>query len=295
MQFRRRLPSLTALIMLEAVLRRKSFTAAAGELGVTQAAVSRQIALLEDEVGVPMFIRKHRAIEPTAACEALGASLAQSFVNIAETIDAIKVSAKDVVTIGATVAFSTFWLLPRLADFRSQNPGIQIRVVSQDSRINLDDGDIDIAIRYGVPPFNDGTSIASRDDEIMLVCSPNYLKRRSPGPLAVTDELIETDVEDRSWLSWSNWLASLDVRLEIRPALRFNHYTETVFAARSGQGLALGWGLLVQTFLDDGTLVPFDDTRLPSGARYNVVLPIRSRRTLAIDRAGAWLTAALHA
>ncbi|WP_183795240.1 LysR substrate-binding domain-containing protein [Rhizobium sp. UBA1881] len=295
MQFRRRLPSLTALIMLEAVLRRKSFTAAAGELGVTQAAVSRQIALLEDEVGVPMFIRKHRAIEPTAACEALGASLAQSFVNIAETIDAIKVSAKDVVTIGATVAFSTFWLLPRLADFRSQNPGIQIRVVSQDSRINLDDGDIDIAIRYGVPPFNDGTSIASRDDEIMLVCSPNYLKRRSPGPLAVTDELIETDVEDRSWLSWSNWLASLDVRLEIRPALRFNHYTETVFAARSGQGLALGWGLLVQTFLDDGTLVPFDDTRLPSGARYNVVLPIRSRRTLAIDRAAAWLTAALHA
>jgi len=281
--------------MLEAVLRRKSFTAAAGELGVTQAAVSRQIALLEDEVGVPMFIRKHRAIEPTAACEALGASLAQSFVNIAETIDAIKVSAKDVVTIGATVAFSTFWLLPRLADFRSQNPGIQIRVVSQDSRINLDDGDIDIAIRYGVPPFNDGTSIASRDDEIMLVCSPNYLKRRSPGPLAVTDELIETDVEDRSWLSWSNWLASLDVRLEIRPALRFNHYTETVFAARSGQGLALGWGLLVQTFLDDGTLVPFDDTRLPSGARYNVVLPIRSRRTLAIDRAAAWLTAALHA
>jgi DNA-binding transcriptional LysR family regulator len=286
---------LTALIMLEAVLRRKSFTAAAGELGVTQAAVSRQIALLEDEVGVPMFIRKHRAIEPTAACEALGASLAQSFVNIAETIDAIKVSAKDVVTIGATVAFSTFWLRPRLADFRSQNPGIQIRVVSQDSRINLDDGDIDIAIRYGVPPFNDGTSIASRDDEIMLVCSPNYLKRRSPGPLAVTDELIETDVEDRSWLSWSNWLASLGVRLEIRPALRFNHYTETVFAARSGQGLALGWGLLVQTFLDDGTLVPFDDTRLPSGARYNVVLPIRPRRTLAIDRAAAWLTAALHA
>lgn len=295
MQFRRRLPSLTALIMLEAVLRRKSFTAAAGELGVTQAAVSRQIALLEDELGVPMFIRKHRAIEPTAACEALGASLAQSFVNIAETIDAIKVSTKDVVTIGATVAFSTFWLLSRLADFRSQNPGRQIRVVSQDSRFNLDDGDIDIAIRYGVPPFNDGTSIASRDDEIMLVCSPNYLKRRSPGPLAVTDELIETDVEDRSWLSWSNWLASLDVRLEIRPALRFNHYTETVFAARSGQGLALGWGLLVQTFLDDGTLVPFDDTRLPSGARYNVVLPIRSRRTLAIDRAAAWLTAALHA
>ncbi|NTE53744.1 LysR family transcriptional regulator [Agrobacterium tumefaciens] len=294
MQFRKRLPSLTALIMLEAVLRRRSFTAAAGELGVTQAAVSRQIALLEDELGVPMFIRKHRAIEPTAACEALGASLAQSFVNIAETIDAIKGSAKDVVTIGATVAFSSFWLLPRLADFRAQNPGIHIRVVSQDTRINLDDGDIDIAIRYGVPPFSDGTVIASRDDVLMLVCSPGYLEKRGAGSLAAADELIETDVEDRSWLSWSHWLSSLDLRFEIKPTLRFNHYTETIFAAREGQGLALGWGLLVKTFLDDGTLVPFDDTRMPSGARYNVVLPTKSRRTMATDRAAAWLTAALH-
>jgi LysR family glycine cleavage system transcriptional activator len=294
MQFRKRLPSFTALIMVEAVLRHKSFTAAASELGVTQAAVSRQIALLEDELGVPMFIRKHRAIEPTAACDTLGASLAQSFVNIADTIDAIKGSAKDVVTIGATVAFSSFWLLPRLADFRSQNPGIQIRVVSQDNRINLDDGDIDIAIRYGVPPFNDGTVITSRDDEVMLVCSPDYLRLRVPGPLAATDELIETDVQDSSWLSWRHWLSKSDTHFEIRPSLRFNHYTETIFAARGGQGLALGWGLLVETFLDDGTLLPFDETRLPTGARYNVLLPVKSRRTLAIDRAAAWLTAALH-
>lgn len=294
MQFRRRLPSMTALIMLEAVLRRKSFTLAAGELGVTQAAVSRQIALLEEELGQPMFVRKHRAIEPTAACLVLGAALAQSFSNISDAIDAIKGAAQDVVTIGATVAFSSFWLLPRLADFRAQNPGIQIRVVSQDAKIDLDSGAVDLAIRFGLPPFNDGTVIASRGDVIMLVCSPEYRDRRGNGPLSATDEFIETDAEDRSWLSWGQWLAELGLHFEVKPSLRFSHYTETIFAARGGQGIALGWGTLVQTFLDDGTLVVLDGTRLSPEGRYNVLLPLKSRRTVAIDRASSWLTAALH-
>ncbi len=285
---------MTALIMLEAVLRRKSFTLAAGELGVTQAAVSRQIALLEEELGQPMFVRKHRAIDPTATCLVLGAALAQSFSNISDAIDAIKGAAQDVVTLGATVAFSSFWLLPRLADFRAKNPGIQIRVVSQDAKIDLDSGAVDLAIRFGVPPFNDGTVIASRGDEIMLVCSPEYRDRRAIGPLSATDEFIETDAEDRSWLSWGQWLAELGVHFDVKPSLRFSHYTETIFAARAGQGVALGWATLVQTFLDDGTLVALDETRLSPEGRYNVLLPLKSRRTVAIDRASSWLTAALH-
>lgn len=111
MNFRRRIPSLTALMTLEAVLRHRSFTAAAMELGVTQAAVSRQIATLEEELGLPMFVRKHRAIEPTAACLTLGTTLAQSFASIADAVDVVRSSQQNVVTIGATVAFSSFWLL----------------------------------------------------------------------------------------------------------------------------------------------------------------------------------------
>lgn len=294
MHFRRRLPSLTGLLMLEAVLRRKSFTAAASELGVTQAAVSRQIALLEEELGQPMFVRKHRAIEPTAACLTLGASLAQSFANIADTVDTLKTSGHDIVTIGATVAFSSFWLLPRLADFRAQNPGIQVRVISQDEKINLDGGEINIAIRYGMPPFNDGTVIASREDVITPVCSPEYLKRRADGPLSMADEFIETSSSDPSWFSWTQWLGQVGASFDMKPSLRFSHYTETVFAARTGQGVALGWGTLVQTFLDDGTLVALEDQRLTAEGRYNVLLPLKARRTLANDRAAAWLTAALH-
>lgn len=295
MQFRKRLPSLTALLMLEAVLRRKSFTAAATELGVTQAAVSRQIALLEEELGQPMFVRKHRAIEPTPACRILGASLARSLADIAETVEAIKTSGQDVVTIGATIAFSSFWLLPRLADFRSQNPGIQVRVVSQDEKIDLDSGEVNIAIRYGIPPFNDGTVIASRDDFITPVCSPDYLKRRHPGPLSSADEYIETHSSDPLWFSWTQWLDQIGASFDLKPSLRFSHYTETIFAACNGQGVALGWGTLVQAFLDAGTLVALHDLTYKADGRYNILLPLKARRTVANDRAVAWLTAALHA
>jgi len=294
MQFRRRLPSLTGLLVLEAVLRRKSFTAAASELGVTQAAVSRQIALLEAELEQRLFVRKHRAVEPTAACLALGASLAQSFANIADTVETLKTSSHDVVTIGATVAFSSFWLLPRLADFRAQNPGIQVRVISQDEKINLDGGEINIAIRYGIPPFNDSIVIASKEDVITPVCSPEYLKRRGIGPLSIADEFIETDSFDPSWFSWTQWLGQIGASFDLKPSLRFSHYTETIFAARTGQGVALGWGVLVQTFLDDGTLVALDDQNLVAEGRYNVLLPLKARRTLASDKAAAWLAAALH-
>ncbi|MFT4184615.1 MAG: LysR substrate-binding domain-containing protein [Rhizobium sp.] len=295
MYLRRRLPSLTALLTLEAALRRKSFTAAASELGVTQAAVSRQIAALEAEFGQPLFIRKHRAIEPTAACVALGASLARSFTDMADSVEALRSAPQNVVTIGATVAFSSFWLLPRLPEFRRHNPGIQVRVVSQDSNIELSTGgDVDVAIRYGLPPFVDGTVIASRGDVIAPVCSPDYLERRTAGPLTRADEFIETDVLERSWHSWSYWFSHTGTDLQVKPSLRFNYYTETVAAARAGQGVALGWGLLVQTFLDDGTLVRIDDTELQADGRYNVLLPLKAKKSTATDLAAAWLTAALH-
>ncbi|MGO7917359.1 LysR family transcriptional regulator, partial [Rhizobium ruizarguesonis] len=76
----------------------KSFTTAATELGVTQAAVSRQIALLDEEFGQPLFVRKHRAIEPTAACISLGATLAKSFSDIAEGVEALQSRSQDVLT-----------------------------------------------------------------------------------------------------------------------------------------------------------------------------------------------------
>jgi LysR family transcriptional regulator, glycine cleavage system transcriptional activator len=294
-QLRKRLPSLTALLTLEAVLRKKSFTLAAGDLGVTQAAVSRQIAALEKELGQPLFLRKHRGIEPTAACLMLGSSLAQSFANIADTVDALKSSGRDVVTIGATVAFSSLWLLPRINEFRRLNPTVQLRIVSQDTRFDLSEGDVDLAIRYGIPPFVDAIVIASRGDVVFPVCSPEYCQRRGGyGILTSADDYIEAEVTDRSWHTWSHWLNETDTDLIVSVSLRFSHYTEAISAACGGQGVALGWGVLVKTYLENGSLLRLGDRELIAEGTYNLVLPLKARRKPSVERVAAWLTKALQ-
>lgn len=296
MQFRKKLPSLTALVALEAATRHRSFTAAANELGVTQAAVSRMIALLEDDFGRPLFNRGHRSIEPTPACLILGATLTDSFSNIADSVDAVRASVTDVVTIGATIAFSSFWLLPKIAEFRQLNPEIQIRVVSQDGKLDLRHGGIDIAIRYGVPPFNDATVLGSCGDSIYPVCSPNYAaSHRIPDFPNGDYELIETDVPNRSWYRWEDWFARLGRKPDnLRSTLRFSHYTETIYAARAGQGVALGWDTLIKTFLADGSLVKVGDTEFEAEGRYNILVPVDAKRFATADFTAGWLTQALQ-
>jgi LysR family transcriptional regulator, glycine cleavage system transcriptional activator len=296
MHLRKRLPSLTALVVLEASIRHRSFTAAAKELGVTQAAVSRQIASLEENIGRPLFDRRHRSIEPTPACLILGSTLAESFANIADSVEAVRASSTDVVTIGATIAFSSFWLLPKIAELRELNPSIQIRVVSQDAKLDLESGGMDIGVRYGIPPFNDGTVIASCGDRIFPVCSPEYA--RSHDLMTFPDgeyELIETDVPNRSWYRWADWFARVGRKKgAARSTLRLSHYTETISAARSGQGVALGWDTLIATFLSDGSLVKVGDTELEAEGRHNILVPLNAKRSANSDLTAAWLTQALQ-
>jgi DNA-binding transcriptional LysR family regulator len=263
---------------------------------VTQAAVSRLIALLEEDFGRPLFNRGHRTIEPTPSCLILGSTLADSFSNIADSVDAVRASATDVVTIGATIAFSSFWLLPRIAEFRQLYPGIQIRVISQDGKFNLDSGGIDIALRYGAPPFSDGTIIASCGDTIFPVCSPEYARthRLEKFPEG-TFELIETDVPNRSWYRWADWFARVGRKSKaVQPTLRFSHYTETISAARAGQGVALGWDALIRTFLNDGSLVKVGTTEFDADGRHNILVPLNSKRSAICDLVAAWLTHALQ-
>jgi len=298
MTIRKHLPSLNALLVLEAAVRHRSFTAAAVELGVTQAAISRQVALLEEQLGTPLFARRHRAVEPTPQCLLLASSLAISFANIAESVEMVR-SAKrqEAVTIGATLAFSTFWLLPRLGEFRKRYPSAQIRVVSQDSRINLGTGEVDVVVRFGMPPFDDGLVVASRADEVFPVCSPDYARRVSDPDTAFGDaghDLIGQDVPERSWYTWSDWFSRAGIAARhVEPNLGFNHYTEVLQAARAGHGVALGWGLLVQGYMDDGSLIRLGDAAVSAEGRYNVLVPARRKPHPQRDVFVEWLAGSL--
>lgn len=291
--FKRGVPSLTALVALDAAVRHQSFTLAARELGVTQAAVSRQIAALEEDFGTTLFFRHHRAIEPTAECRQLANALNRHFAGITESVGEFRASnANGTITVGVTTAFSQLWLLPRLVEFRRSFPHARIRVNSTDEKINLDAENVDIAIRYGVGPFRDGKVMASCGDILFPVASPDYAHRlESVDRFWEEDyELINEDTTEPTWYTWQDWFAAAQIKHRARtPTLSFNHYTAILYAARAGEGIALGWKLLVDTFLNDGTLIRLGNQSIPAEGQFHVVVSHRARPSLTLDLFVDWL------
>ena len=259
---------------------------------------SSDLAALEAELGTPLFLRRHRAVEPTPACQVLASSLAMSFASIAESVETVRSTRRhDTITIGATLAFSTFWLLPRLSEFRAQYPTAQIRVLSQDTRFNLTAGEVDVIVRYGNPPFDDGTVVASKADEVFPVCAPEYQQRVGLTErqfLAGQCDLIEHDVHDTSWYAWHDWFARAGTPgLRVQPALHFNNYPQAIQAARAGLGVVMGWGLMTRSHLEDGSLVRLGDCVVAAEGRYNVVVPFRRKVHPLRDVFTEWLAASL--
>lgn len=296
--FRRSVPSLTALVALEAAVRHQSFTLAARELGVTQTAVSRQIAALEADLETQLFSRLHRAIEATPECQRLAAALKKHFAGITDSVAEFRAAtANGTLTLGVTSAVSQLWLLPRLVEFRRKYPHARIRVLSTDDPINLESDNVDVAIRYGVAPFKDGRVVSSRDDVLFPVASADYAERLAlPARFWEGDyELIHEDMSEPSWYTWQDWFNTASPKHRVRASsLSFNHYTEILYAARAGEGIALGWRLLVQTFLDDGTLVRLGTDEMLAAGKFHVVVSHRARPSLTLDTFVDWLSSELQ-
>ncbi len=296
--FRRRLPSMTSLVVLEAVARRLSFTKAAGELGVTQAAVSRQIHGLEKELGFALFRRLHRRIELTERGRMLAGVLSQSFNLVDQTIASVRAqSEEDELAIGATIAFTQHWLLPRISEFRRLYPDIKIRLITQDTPIDLERDMIDVAIRYGDGIWPDGRSLLLCEDDVFPVCSPDYAAAcRLPETASdlLDHALLDYESLNPSWIGWKEWLATFSAARPGRPMLRLSHYTDVIYAALAGHGIALGWNCLVEDLLQQGRLRRVTDLHMRTRSAYFVVVP--SRETLKPNAQAfvAWLGSRLQ-
>lgn len=297
---RRRLPPLTGLTAFEAVARNGSFTRAASELGVTQAAVSRQIHLLEEMLGFDLFRRLHRRIELTEKGRTLSTAATTAFNLVAETISEItKEEAAEGLTISATVAFSHFWLLPKISSLSKAFPDSALRIITQDNATSLGSSDVDLAIRYGNGMWPDGQAELLFDDEIFPVCSQEYAENLGKiEDLAelVRYPLISSDTDDPSWTGWSEWLAAFSVEAPKRSlGMRCSFYTEAVYAALNGQGIALGWRRLVQDLLNRKALVRLTEQSIATRNGYFIVVPRRSAKNPHVAQFTAWLKETAHA
>lgn len=296
-RFRRRLPTLTALTTFEAVARLGSFTKAASELGVTQAAVSRQIRVLEEALGSSLFRRLHRRVELTGKGRALSRSATEAFNLIADTLDDItREDDRQDLAVAASVAVSQFWLLPRVSAFARLHPDINLRIVSQDGASDLRDGGIDLAIRYGSGNWADGQVELLFDDEVFPVCSPDFASEHL-APNALPSDLlalplITSATPDPSWTGWDEWLAAFSIARPKRSiGLQCSFYTEAIQAAVNGQGVALGWRRLVDDLLKQNRLVRVTQQTLRPRAGYFIVRPATRRGGRSSDLLVDWLKA----
>jgi DNA-binding transcriptional LysR family regulator len=256
------LPPLDAIRGFVAVARRMSITLAAKDLCLTQSAVSRQVQSLEEHLGAPLLIRKHRAIALTAEGEQLLHLASPWLDRLSDFSDSLKQRGRlRPVTITALISVTSLWLLPRLGAFQKVHPNIDVRMSANNRLMNLQQEGIDLAIRYAregdVPPG----AVRLFGEKVLPVASKAVAARAFDHPAALLDEvLLEFDEGALPWLRWSDWLTATGLP-DAKPKayLHLNQYDQVVQAAIDGHGVALGRMALVLPMLKDGRLVALAD------------------------------------
>jgi len=276
---RQLLPSAGRLIVFEAAGRLSSFTAAGRELGMSQAAVSYAIRGLEAQLGVRLFRREHRKVVLTDAGERFLADVMLGLSHIRKSAEELRSFATEThVTLAASTAFASFWMMPRLQRFRDDLPGVDLRIQTSERDLDLISEGIPLGIRgdaTGDWPDYDAVLLAR--EEIIVVASDAY--RRTYGfPETIADlaahRLIHLEEPYRDAVDWTDWFnrQGLAVARDSR-GLVINDYALVIQAAMEGQGIALGWRHLTGHLLNAGLLSQVTDRSLMTGRAFYVVWP----------------------
>ncbi len=257
------LPPLELLRSFEAAARTLSFTRAAGELFLTQSAVSRQIQQLEASLGVPLFERRHRALALTEAGRVLQRAVVDSLERLRDATVRVRAApAPRQVAITTTPGFASLWLIPRLARFTADHPQVDVRVSATLDVLDLERNRIDVAVRFTA--IGRGSGAALFEESVMPLCAPQLaLALRAPGDLA-GQSLLTVDLPghgDAPTADWEPWLQVMGLMdLRMKNILRFTQYPDAVAAAVAGQGVVIGRLPLLRELVRTGRLVaPFGE------------------------------------
>lgn len=275
---RRSLPPTNSLVVFEAAARHMNFTRAAEELAVTQSAVSRQIQLLEEHLGLPLFQRQARGLSLTRDGERLHRAVSMGLEHIANVAaDIRRQRGPGELTVATSVSFASYWLVARIASFRAAHPDIELRLVAASPVYDLAAAGIDLAVRYGGGEWPGVEATRLFDNEIWPVCAPSYLKGRPPigSPADLTREtLLHLSKFDRNWVTWESFLAAFGITEE--PKLRgltFDNHHVLIQAALRGEGVALCGRRLAEDFIAHGDLVRPVEEALKSDRGFYLIRP----------------------
>ncbi|UXS35055.1 LysR family transcriptional regulator [Agrobacterium tumefaciens] len=251
---------LNGLRAFEASARHLSFTRAAIELCVTQAAVSQQVKGLEKRLGVSLFQRLPRGLKITAEGEALLPTVTSSFDQMATTLDRIEAGqVRELLFLGVVGTFAVGWLLPRLKAFQKQHPFIDVRVSTNNNRVDMAAEGLDFAIRFGQGSWHGTDAFRLFEAPLSPLCTPKLAETlKSPADL-VEATLLRSYRSDE----WATWFATAGVApvAQVNAGIVFDTSLGMMEAALQGLGVALAPPSMFSRHLASGAIVqPFPIT-----------------------------------
>jgi LysR family transcriptional regulator, glycine cleavage system transcriptional activator len=274
----RTLPSLNALRAFEVCGRLLSVQLAAAELNVTPAAVSRQIKLLEDQLGVQLFERGHRSITLTQVGTSYLADIVRGFEAMrTATINLTEVRRRRTLKIRGYTTFAMNWLLPHLSTFHREHPDVEVIFTTSLQPVDFNTEDVDAAIRLSHAPSSEIGSDRLVPNELVPVCSPDFLRAHpdlnDASPETLSNLTLLHSLARRE--DWAKWLDEAGVR-GVNPlgGLSYESSVLAYGAAMQGHGVAIAQRVLVANQLREGTLVmPFSFVLDLGAFTYYLVYP----------------------
>lgn len=289
---RRKIPSTTGLVCFEAAARHESFTKAAQELSLTQGAVCRQIASLEEFLNVELFRRSRRGVKLTEAGLSYSRRVAAQLDAVErDTLSVMGQQGANSLELAVVPTFGTQWLLPRLKHFQALHPEVTVNLTNRTRPFLFADTDFDAAVYFGDAEWSGTQAFRLMDERPVPVCSPALLAGREQlqaGDLARLP-LLQQSTRPYAWRQWFGSLGLSVPRDMTGPRLEL--FSMLAQAAMHEMGVALIPPFLISEPLAQGRLVIANRHASPSDKAYYLVLPERKLESASLLAFRQWLLA----
>ncbi|MDW4551608.1 LysR substrate-binding domain-containing protein [Defluviimonas sp. D31] len=279
--------NLGGLRAIEAVARTGNLASAAEEMGVTVGAVSQQLQKVERLLGLPMFYRTSKGLQPTDRCEELLPRLARAMSDLSAAVDIAERKVANVLTISVPPVFAAKWLVWRLGEFTAAHPEVRVRIDASPNVTDPNTADVDACIRVGKGDWTGVRLVRLVDQRVFPVCSPELAGRlKAPKDLATTPIIRDKG----QMFDWSTWLAPnglTDEILGVGPV--FSDASLCLDAAIGAQGVFLAWESLAFDALKSGRLVAPFPGRFRTGDAFWLVASADAKPSKSLEKFETWL------
>lgn len=266
-------PPLKALVVFDSVMRSGSFSLAAEALCVTPGAVGQQIQKLEEWLGVALFIRLVRQVQPTEEARKYWQRIQPALVLIADTSQKVRASRKMAVSLSMPPTFAAKWFTRRMARLLTRHPELELHLNASMVAVDFERESIDLAVRYFAEPNPDLDATLLFKDSAHVYCAPDYARAYA---LETADDLVRATLLVTSMHPhWHEWLGAFggigDARMAAIPRIHFDQSLMAIEAAKQGQGAIMTSPLLIEAEINSGALIAPFQSFLSLASGYYVV------------------------